>query len=73
MTQAPSVLSAGERLANENVWKKNRLLKKRIRSSSTSAPTVASAPMTAAMPVMRSSRALTAKSPRSEWVMGSGR
>src|SRR5665213_2980778 len=63
ITHAPRWLSAGERLAIDSVPKKNRLVKKRIRSSSSAAETVATPPMTAASAVMRSSRELSAKSP----------
>ncbi len=70
MTQAPSVWVAGERSASEKVWKKKRFVKKRIRSSITRAATVLMAPMTIAMAVMRSRRALSAKSPRGGWGEG---
>ncbi len=63
MTHRPSVLSAGERLSSDKVWKKNRLVKKLINRSRPYAVNVLSMPMTAAIAAMRSSRALAAKSP----------
>jgi hypothetical protein len=64
ITHSPSVLSAGERLANDSVWKKNKLVKKRIRLSSTTAASVANAAMTTASAVVRKSVVSVAKSRR---------
>lgn len=63
-TQIPSVLVAGERSANDSVWKKNRLVKKRIRLSSTTAASVANAAMTTASAVVRNNVVSVAKSRR---------
>src|SRR6185312_16432743 len=64
ITQGPSVFSAGERLAIDSVWKKKRLVKSRIRSSSSTADSVASRPITTASAAIHVRRALSAKSPR---------
>src|SRR5258706_2084685 len=62
MTQPPSVLSAGERSANERLPKKNRFVNRWIRLSSTKAASVLSAPITAASAEMPGNRALVEKS-----------
>ncbi len=64
MTHSPSVLPAGERSASESAWKKNRLVKKRIRSSSTTAASVANAAMTTASAAVRNRVVSVAKSRR---------
>ncbi|SAL85087.1 hypothetical protein AWB67_06850 [Caballeronia terrestris] len=65
ITQSPSVLSAGERSANEKLPKKKRLVNRWMRESSTNAASVATAPITAASAEMPGSRAFAAKS---RWV-----
>ncbi|MNR46784.1 hypothetical protein D3C85_1657990 [compost metagenome] len=60
ITQAPSAWLAGERSAKEIVWKKNRLVKKRIRFTSTKAAPVLTAPIASAMPASMGRRPLAA-------------
>ncbi len=62
ITQAPSVLPAGERSAKDQWPKKNRLVNRCIRFSSTTAASVLVTPITAASRAMRGRRAFGAKS-----------
>src|SRR5581483_367400 len=62
MTQAPSVLSAGERAASESVWKKNRFVNRRIAASSSHAPSELRPPMASANSASSGKRGCAEKS-----------